>query len=64
MPESECCKTAAKEATKAERRRVREILATLPEAVRNVASEAIFGPQAPPPGASKPKWVDLSVENR
>ena len=61
---NECCKAAAKDATKAERRRVREILATLPEAVRSGASEAIFGPNTPPPATKSGKWVDLSAESK
>ena len=65
MTESECCKVAAKDAVKAERRRVREALATLPEDVKNRVIEAILGVQTPPPASKSGKWVDLSVtENR
>ena len=58
---NECCKAAAKDAVKDERRRIREVLATLPEAARMVATEAIFGAQTQPPEQKKPKWVDLST---
>lgn len=39
---NECCKSAAKEAAKSERRRVSEIVATLPELVQSVAVENIL----------------------
>lgn len=59
-----CCKTAAKDAIKAERRRVREALEKLPEDVRFRVVETIFGASTPPTVVQRQKWVDLSVESR
>ena len=39
---NECCKAAAKEAAKSERKRVGEVVATLPELVQSVAVENIL----------------------
>lgn len=61
---NECCKAAAKDATKAERRRIREALERLPEDVRFRVVETIFGASTPPTVVQRQKWVDLSTEGR
>jgi hypothetical protein len=61
MTDSECCKVAAKEAVKAERRKVREALAKLDPETHAKAIEAIFGPQTTLSQKPAPKWVDMSA---
>lgn len=58
---NECCKSAGKDAVKAERRRIREALVKLPEDVRLRVVDLIFGESSPPTPPQKQKWVDLSV---
>lgn len=57
---NECCSTAAKDAIKAERRRIREELVKLPEDLRIRVVDLIFGTSSPATPPQKPKWVDLS----